>query len=152
MYFPHPVLHNRRFSSNNETVKLFTFEMRKIVFSVHAAGCVHSVPKSHILKDLSTVQKLWLRLDRFSRSLEASLCGPFEVISRHHKYFVLKLPQGDTSVYIADVDSRPELGDQAPVRNDVSVASESSSELSEQLPENLTSTLAYFALRAYCKI
>ena len=31
-------------------------------------------------------------------SLEALYSGPFEVLRKHPKYFVLRLPQGDTSM------------------------------------------------------
>ena len=117
--------------------------MRKIDFSAHAVGRVHSVPKSQILKDLSTVPKVWLRVHRVRRGLEAPYCGSFEVINRHDKYLVLKLPLGDTFVsidrlkpaVIPNVDTRPELRHQVSIRNGVSVASQSSSEVSGQLPE-----------------
>ena len=65
------------------------------------------------------------------------------MINRHDKYFVLKLPQGDTSksidrlkpATVPNVDTRPELGDQAPIHNDVYKASQSIFEVSGQLPE-----------------
>ena len=34
------------------------------------------------------------------KNLEAPYTGPFEVVSRKPKYFVLKLPQGETTVSI----------------------------------------------------
>ena len=43
---------------------------------------------------------MWLRVDRVRRSLEAPYTGPYEVVRRHPKYFILKLPQGETSVSI----------------------------------------------------
>ena len=41
-----------------------------------------------------------MRVDRIRKSLEAPYTGPFEVVNRKSKFFILKLPQGNTSVSI----------------------------------------------------
>ena len=44
--------------------------------------------------------EVWVRVDRLQKSLEAPYSGPYRVVRREQKYFVLRLPQGDTSVSI----------------------------------------------------
>ena len=49
---------------------------------------------------ISSCSEVWVRVDRVCKSLEAPYSAPYRVVHREQKYFVLRLPQGDTSVSI----------------------------------------------------
>ena len=87
-------------SSSAATIQRLIEEMQSINFYDFASGDCHSISQPYIPKDLLTCPKVWLQVDRVRRSLEAPYTGPYEVIHRDPKYFILKLPQGDTSVSI----------------------------------------------------
>ena len=48
--------------------------------------------KSYIPKDLKKCSHVWVRVDRVKKPLEAPYTGPFEVIERHDKFFILLYP------------------------------------------------------------
>ena len=101
MLCPHPIIckdyvHN----TASETVKTLINEMQSIDFSSNSAGIIKSTPKPFIPSDLLKCPKVWLRVDRIRKSLEAPYSGPYDVISRSEKFFTLKLPQGITTVSI----------------------------------------------------
>ena len=101
MLCPHPIIckdyvHN----APSETVKTLIKEMQAIDFSSNSAGIIRSAPKPFIPSDLLKCPKVWLRVDRIRKSLEAPYSGPYDVISRSEKFFTLKLPQGVTTVSI----------------------------------------------------
>ena len=73
---------NHSISANKETIQRFIDEMQSINFHEFASG------------------EVWVRVDRLQKSLEAPYSGPYPVVRREQKYFVLRLPQGDTSVSI----------------------------------------------------
>lgn len=101
MLCPHPLIDKTaQVPTNDDTLNQFLKDMHSLNFYDYATGTCHSNPSSYIPSDLFTVPKVWLRVDRVRRSLEAPYSGPFEVIKRDPKYFVLKLPQGETSVSI----------------------------------------------------
>ena len=101
MLCPHPLIEkDKTITTTNETLQHFVAEMQSINFYDFATGDCHSTPSPYIPKDMYTVPKVWLRVDRVRRSLEAPYTGPYEVVRRHPKYFILKLPQGETSVSI----------------------------------------------------
>ena len=50
----------------------------------------------HIPQDLCTTSKVWVRVDRVKRPLEAPYTGPFEVLERNEKFFTVKYPSGRT--------------------------------------------------------
>lgn len=87
-------------TTSHETIQNFIEEMQALNFYDFSTGDCHSVPKSYIPSDLFSVPKVWLRTDRVKKSLEAPYTGPYDVIERYPKYFVLKLPQGNTSVSV----------------------------------------------------
>ena len=101
MLCPHPIIcSDKDVPTSNETIQTFVKEMQSINFYDFSSGDCHSVPNSYIPSDLHTAPQVWLRVDRVRKSLEAPYSGPFEVLRRYPKYFVLRLPQGDTSVSI----------------------------------------------------
>ena len=101
MLCPHPIICKDYVSvSSSETVKTLVREMQSIDFSNNSSGIIKSSPKPFVASDLVKCPKVWLRVDRIRRSLEAPYSGPFDVISRHDKFFKLKLPQGETTVSI----------------------------------------------------
>ena len=85
---------------NQETLQLFVKEMQSINFYDFAGGDCHSSPRPYLPPDLYTCPKVWMRVDRVRRSLEAPYVGPYEVVRRAPKFFTLKLPHGTTSVSI----------------------------------------------------
>ena len=101
MLVPHPVIsHDNLITTTNSTLKLFVDEMHSIDFYQFSSGDCHTIPPSYVPKDLFSVSKVWLRVDRVRRSLEAPYSGPFTVIERNPKYFILDLPHGPKSVSI----------------------------------------------------
>ena len=116
MLCPHPIVSKDPISvTNHDTIKTMMDEMQKIDFSNKAAGVINSFPNSYIPKDLNSCSKVWLRVDRVRKSLEAPYTGPYEVVSRHNKFFVLRLPQGESSVSI-DRLKVAKLPDPVPVK------------------------------------
>ena len=65
--------------------------MSKLDVSDLASGNCHSLPKSFIPKDLKTCDKVWLRIDRIRKPLEAPYSGPYKVIKRMTKHFQIQL-------------------------------------------------------------
>ena len=81
-----------------EFLNTFIEEMHKVDFPKLSQGTCHANPSSYIPSDLEKCDKVWMRVDRIRKSLEAPYSGPFEVLERNPKFFKLKLPQGDTTV------------------------------------------------------
>ena len=101
MLTPYPMISQESsILSNNDTLQKFISEMQSLDFYQFSPGDCHSVPPTYIPKDLFSAPKVWLRIDRVRRPLEAPYSGPFEVLKRADKYFILQLPQGETSVSI----------------------------------------------------
>jgi len=98
---PHPIItKDNPITTSNDTLQHFLTEMQSINFYDFSTGDCHSVPPSYVPSALSDASKVWLRVDRVRRSLEAPYTGPYDVLERRPKHFVLKLPQGNTSVSI----------------------------------------------------
>ena len=97
---PRPLISPADDSSSHEIINTFAKEMNSLDFSSFSAGTKHSSPASYIPTDLQKCSKVWLRTDRIRKSLEAPYTGPYEVVERSNKYFILKLPQGNSSVSI----------------------------------------------------
>ena len=101
MLCPHPIITNdNKLDTTSATVQHFMKEMQSINFHDFSYGTCNSNSTSYIPKDLFTVPSVWLRVDRVRKPLEAPYSGPFDVLERHSKHFILRLPQGDTSVSI----------------------------------------------------
>ena len=85
----------------------------KINFSEIARGSRHSTSPVYLPKNLNSCTHVWLRVDRVKKSLEAPYQGPFLVISRTDKIFVLKIKDKNVSVSIDRV--KPVIFDKEPV-------------------------------------
>ena len=72
----------------------------RALFQQQSSGTVHGKNKEYVPNDLSTSKKVWLRIDRIRKPLEAPYTGPFEVLKREQKYFTLQLPRGPDTVHI----------------------------------------------------
>ena len=81
-----------------ELVDLFA----KIDFSEIARGSNDSDATAFVPKDLRTCDEVWRRVDRVRRPLEAPYEGPFRVVTRNEKTFVLELENGKLSVVNID--------------------------------------------------
>ncbi|KAF2349906.1 Zinc finger H2C2-type histone UAS binding [Trinorchestia longiramus] len=101
MLCPQPVIScDIQKATSPELLQTFLSEMQSIDFRQCSEGTCHSSPPSYVPPDLQTCDKVWMRVDRVRRSLEAPYTGLFEVLRRSPKTFTLKLPQGDSTVSI----------------------------------------------------
>ena len=116
-------------------------EMKSVNFFDFSAGKCHSTPKSYIPDDLQTCSKVWMRVDRIRRSLEAPYSGPFQVLKRHSKFFTLDLPQGETNVSIDRLKpAHLSPGSPLPKASEPSLQPSSSDQTSTNLAPDNTST------------
>ena len=76
----------------NEKICDFVKEME--YFNFNGKSFLHSKSKSYIPRDLNKCTHVWLRIDRVRRPLEAPYVGPYEVVSRSDKTFVIRLFSG----------------------------------------------------------
>lgn len=77
--------------------------MKEIDFCALSSGIHHPNTKTtYIPKHLQTCSHVWVRVDRVKRPLEAPYSGPFQVLERFAKYFILKLPTGRTETVSID--------------------------------------------------
>ena len=76
---------------SNEFIRKFSNEMLNLDFDALSKGISHGNKKSFIPKDLYKCDKVWLRLDRVRKPFEAPYTGPFKVIERNPKYFVIEV-------------------------------------------------------------
>ena len=67
---------------SHDVVKKLSEEMSKFDTDFLSRGKLHSVPKSYIPTDLKTCERVWLRVDRVRRALEAPYTGPYKVLER----------------------------------------------------------------------
>lgn len=81
---------NENSEMTNSHVKILADEMQKFDMDKLSRGHLHTIPNSYIPKDLQTCKSIWLRTDRVRKPLEAPYTGPFQVLSRHEKYFTIK--------------------------------------------------------------
>ncbi|KAF2350485.1 hypothetical protein FHG87_018758 [Trinorchestia longiramus] len=101
MLCPQPVIScNIHKTTSPELLQTFLSEMQSIDFRRCSEDTCHSSLPSYVLPDLQTCDKVWLRVDRVRKSLEAPYTGPFEVLRRSPKTFTPKLPQGESTVSI----------------------------------------------------
>ena len=87
-----PILANsseiKEFST--EYVRKLVNEMSQIDFQSLSTGRHHVSSKSYIPSELNDCSHVWLRIDRIRRPLEAPYSGPFLVVKRSEKFFVIK--------------------------------------------------------------
>ena len=56
-----------------------------------------SSKQSHYVpNEMATCDKVWVRVDRTRKPLEAPYSGPFKVVKRNDKFFTIELPSGKT--------------------------------------------------------
>ncbi|KZC05517.1 hypothetical protein WN55_07092 [Dufourea novaeangliae] len=60
----------------------------------------HGEKSVFIYKDLATTQHVFLRRDTVKKPLQASYCGPYPVIQRNQKTFVIRINGRDTNVSV----------------------------------------------------
>lgn len=97
LFYPRPMIENKfpdDYSFNNEEIRTLANEMSKIDFENLSRGNLHSNPKSYIPVDLKTCTHVWVRIDRVRKSLEAPYTGPFKVIRRNSKFFIIENNSG----------------------------------------------------------
>lgn len=101
MSCPHPIIDKtKQIVTSNETIEQFVKDMQSINFYDFSSGDCHASSTPHIPKELDSSSHVWLRTDRVKKSLEAPYTGPYKVLQRQPKFFIIQLPQGDTSVSI----------------------------------------------------
>lgn len=84
-------------------VKDLALRMKEIDFCALSSGIHHPNSRTtYIPKELQTCTHVWVRIDRVKRPLEAPYSGPFEVVERFDKYFILKLSTGKTDAVSID--------------------------------------------------
>ena len=76
---------------NTTEIQELAKEMSKLDMKGLDKGNCHSLPKEFIPKDLESCEKVWLRIDRVRKPLEAPYSGPYKVIKRYPKHFKIQL-------------------------------------------------------------
>jgi len=94
LLLPHPLFSNDNSMFNSDSVRNLALEMSKIDFYQMSDGKIHSNPKSYIPTKLNQCSHVWVRVDRVRRPLEAPYTGPFKVLQRHPKLFIVQTPTG----------------------------------------------------------
>ena len=100
LLFPRPLISQDNLceeTSNlsSKVVKELSQQMSKINFDELSTGRLHSRPKSFIPEDLKVCSHVWIRVDRIRKPLEAPYMGPFKVIKRSDKFFVIETVKGN---------------------------------------------------------
>ena len=78
-------------SQNSDLTKQLSSEILKLDIAELSQGKIHSKPREYIPKDLFKCGKVWMRIDRVRRPLEAPYAGPYKVLQRASKYFLLEI-------------------------------------------------------------
>ena len=91
LLLPRPVISSETPILEHEDIKTIAKEMSKLNFQQLSEGHLHSIPKSFIPADLKKCTHVWMRVNRVRRPLEAPYSGPYLIIERHSKHFVIKL-------------------------------------------------------------
>ena len=89
---------SRTFS--HDSINKLADEMTRLEIDSLSQGKFVNKPPIHVPKDLNSCSHVWLRTDRIRRSLEAPYSGPYKVLERFPKYFVIELPSGKSTVSI----------------------------------------------------
>lgn len=79
----------------NDFVRDLCSRMSEIDFCRISGPSNHSNQRySYVPRELMTCEQVWLRTDRVRKPLEAPYCGPYKVVRRSEKVFVLEMPSG----------------------------------------------------------
>ena len=88
------VEHNKKSHSRHEFINELAKRMSEIYFCSFSRGSNHQRTRTFVPKDLWKCSHVWLRVDRVRQPLETPYSGPYPVLARSKKYFVIKLPTG----------------------------------------------------------
>lgn len=80
---------------SNDSIKQLCKEMSTFDFNSCSYGRHHSVPKAYVPRELKSCSHVWVRVDRVRRPLEAPYQGPFKVINKFSKYFIIEMNSGE---------------------------------------------------------
>ena len=89
----HPRLTSDVAESPSTFLQKFIKSMRQLDFR-NTLSTFKPPSKSYIPHALSTSSHVWIRTDRVRRPLEAPYSGPFPVLEKHEKYYVIERPSG----------------------------------------------------------
>lgn len=134
---------NSQSFSQNDIIKLAK-EMSLLDIDKLSAGRIHSNNnKSYIPKDLKSCEFVWLRTDRVRKPLEAPYTGPYKVLQRNDKHFVIELLNKSHST--VSIDRLKPCNIQISNPNNVDNAQESMSEqdspsTTDRIPNNVEIT------------
>ena len=78
---------------NHKCIRELRKEMLHFDISRMSESRPYSKIKSYIPKDLKTCDKVWLRVDRVKRPLEAPYTGPYRVIKRNPKFYCIEISE-----------------------------------------------------------
>ena len=155
--FPRPLIANpsesTRENFSSSEVRALATEMAKLDFAEFAQGKHHCSPKSYFPPELRSCTHVWVRVDRIRRPLEAPYSGPYLVVKRGEKYFVIDNMGKEQSISVdrlkpvhqsisselttASEQSSDASADASSASDDVTDAgSESSAESSSESPDS----------------
>lgn len=76
---------------SSEHARKLQKEMAMLDIDALSKGISHSINKSYVPKQLSNCDKVWVRIDRVRKPLEAPYSGPYTVIKRLQRHFIIAL-------------------------------------------------------------
>ena len=81
-------------NTGKETSQEFIRKFASVMKNLDYRTCERdfSDSQSYVPSELSTCDKIWVRVDRLRKPLEAPYCGPFEVLKRSKKTFTILRP------------------------------------------------------------
>ena len=91
-------------TSEEAITQIFTKDLHKTMSQFDVRGFTKRITqstKSYVPEKLQTCDKVWIRVDRARRPLEAPYLGPYTVLQRTPKYFLVKMTNDmDTQVSV----------------------------------------------------
>jgi len=96
-----PSLNSTR-GTDIEFVKTLSKQMAELDFSTLSGGRCHGPHQTHIPKDLANAKKVWVRIDRIRRPLEAPYAGPYEVVEMTEKVVTIRKEDGRSEIVSID--------------------------------------------------
>lgn len=87
---PRPMIEKTNAKSEREYINDLINHMAELDFHPPMANPHHTTPRIYIPKELKDTTHIWLRIDRVRKPLEAPYQGPYEVVKKTEKFFVIK--------------------------------------------------------------
>lgn len=87
---PKHMIINEEDSFTNEKIKFLAEEMSKLNFQDFKRHFNQTKTKNYVPEDLMKSSHVWLRIDRVRKPLEAPYTGPYKVLKRFDKFFVIE--------------------------------------------------------------